>query len=431
MAFDWNTFNSNRSGRGGWSDWGLDTSTSFPGSDTFGGLDDWFDPYTDFDVSDSPLNVEVLGAIPSVDLYTSLFEDSDWLTSGLKDEGRISSQGFKLSPAAEAILFENLPYITDTFYGPDRVIPGQLGGFNPDVGPIGLNFEQTPGTFLDYYGFGAGDFMPDYFTDDEPFGGVHSTTGDELGPSGREKINTTPGMGSTANTGPQVQGQAGTPSGPSVREPSTTTTDTEDDGTTDPRDPTSPPFQLPDLGGLTKAALGLALLREFLGLFNRDEATYQGVDLPELSDIPVPVTPRIAPARVVSYEEYAPRSRPSTPVNIEPIEGLGRAKGGLASAVKPYLLAQGGRLDFRHGAPVVGEGTGQSDDIPALLSDGEYVIDADTVAALGDGSNKAGAKVLDEFRKQIREHKRSAATDKIPPKAKKPLAYLKEAKKNG
>jgi hypothetical protein len=133
----------------------------------------------------------------------------------------------------------------------------------------------------------------------------------------------------------------------------------------------------------------------------------------------------------VSYEEYAPRSRPSTPVNIEPIEGLGRAEGGLASAVKPYLLAQGGRLDFRHGAPVVGVGTGQSDDIPALLSDGEYVIDADTVAALGDGSNKAGAKVLDEFRKQIREHKRSAATDKIPPKAKKPLAYLKEAKKNG
>jgi hypothetical protein len=57
-----------------------------------------------------------------------------------------------------------------------------------------------------------------------------------------------------------------------------------------------------------------------------------------------------------------------------------------------------------------GRGTGQSDEIeattpsghPVLLSDGEYVIDAPTVAALGDGSTKAGARRLDDLRKQIR-----------------------------
>lgn len=57
-----------------------------------------------------------------------------------------------------------------------------------------------------------------------------------------------------------------------------------------------------------------------------------------------------------------------------------------------------------------GRGTGQSDEIhgttpsgrPVLLSDGEYVIDAPTVAALGDGSTKAGARRLDDMRKQIR-----------------------------
>ena len=38
-----------------------------------------------------------------------------------------------------------------------------------------------------------------------------------------------------------------------------------------------------------------------------------------------------------------------------------------------------------------------------LLSDGEYVIDAPTVAALGDGSTKAGARRLDDMRKQIRK----------------------------
>jgi hypothetical protein len=82
----------------------------------------------------------------------------------------------------------------------------------------------------------------------------------------------------------------------------------------------------------------------------------------------------------------------------------------------------------RRGFAVGGPGTGQSDDIPTMLSDGEYVIDADTVAALGDGSSKAGAQILDKFREEIRRHKRSAPADRIPPKAKNPLAYLKSVK---
>ena len=77
---------------------------------------------------------------------------------------------------------------------------------------------------------------------------------------------------------------------------------------------------------------------------------------------------------------------------------------------------------------VKGKGDGQSDDIPAMLADGEYVFDADTVAALGNGSSDAGAKLLDHFRESLREHKRSAASDKIPPKA-SPLVYMKEALK--
>jgi hypothetical protein len=64
-----------------------------------------------------------------------------------------------------------------------------------------------------------------------------------------------------------------------------------------------------------------------------------------------------------------------------------------------------------------------------MLADSEYVIDADTVAALGDGSSKAGAEVLDKMRMAIRKHKRSAPIDKIPPKAKSPLEYIKEGMK--
>jgi hypothetical protein len=92
-----------------------------------------------------------------------------------------------------------------------------------------------------------------------------------------------------------------------------------------------------------------------------------------------------------------------------------------------------GKLYAKHetrGFAVGGPGTGQSDDIPTMLSDGEYVFDADTVAALGDGSSKAGAEILDKFRQEIRSHKRSAPADRIPPKAKSPLAYLKAAKKS-
>lgn len=162
---------------------------------------------------------------------------------------------------------------------------------------------------------------------------------------------------------------------------------------------------------------------------------------------------------------------------------------------KPAGMAQGGLPSKYHDAAPPGHkpefvtgltgyyaqggGTGQSDDIPAMLHDGDYVIDADAVAAFGDGSSKAGAEVLSKFqshipfkddgaakgrpvaakiadgeyvfpaafvtaigkgdnkrgaaildamRENLRQHKRSAPTSKIPPKAKSPLDYLKAAK---
>ena len=87
-----------------------------------------------------------------------------------------------------------------------------------------------------------------------------------------------------------------------------------------------------------------------------------------------------------------------------------------------------GRMDFRNGSAVHGEGDGQSDDIPAMLADGEYVIDAETVAQIGNGSTKAGAQALDKFREGIRAHKRSAPVNKIPPKTKALTSYLKGIK---
>jgi hypothetical protein len=75
-----------------------------------------------------------------------------------------------------------------------------------------------------------------------------------------------------------------------------------------------------------------------------------------------------------------------------------------------------------------GAGSGRDDTIDAKLSDGEYVIDAETVALLGDGSNKAGAQRLDKMRSEIRAQKgKSLAKGKISPNAKSPLTYLRGA----
>ena len=98
-------------------------------------------------------------------------------------------------------------------------------------------------------------------------------------------------------------------------------------------------------------------------------------------------------------------------------------KGGLPHVSNVPLVQ--GRMDFRKGSAVHGAGDGQSDDIPAMLADGEYVIDAETVAQIGNGSTKAGAQALDKFRESIRSHKRSAPINKIPPKTKALTSYLK------
>ena len=92
-----------------------------------------------------------------------------------------------------------------------------------------------------------------------------------------------------------------------------------------------------------------------------------------------------------------------------------------------------GGLDGLGGKYVEGKGDGTSDDISAMLANGEYVFSADVVSALGNGSNKAGADKLSEMVEAIRARARSAPPDKLPPDAKSPLEYLKSAKgkKNG
>jgi hypothetical protein len=75
-------------------------------------------------------------------------------------------------------------------------------------------------------------------------------------------------------------------------------------------------------------------------------------------------------------------------------------------------LADGGRVGHAKGGKAKRKketvNDGRSDKIKALLSPGEYVLDSELVALIGNGSNEAGAARLDEFRENIRKHKGSA-----------------------
>jgi hypothetical protein len=69
--------------------------------------------------------------------------------------------------------------------------------------------------------------------------------------------------------------------------------------------------------------------------------------------------------------------------------------------INPYYAAtmnQGGVMDFPEKDGMInGPGNGQSDDIPAMLSDGEFVFTKQAVMAAGNGDRKQGTKKMYEM----------------------------------
>jgi hypothetical protein len=87
--------------------------------------------------------------------------------------------------------------------------------------------------------------------------------------------------------------------------------------------------------------------------------------------------------------------------------------GGISSLAYGGEAAPVGFANKAFEGMVPGTGTGMSDDVPfsiegnqpALLSRDEYVLPADVVSQLGDGSSSAGADMLDNFISQVRQVK--------------------------
>jgi hypothetical protein len=109
-----------------------------------------------------------------------------------------------------------------------------------------------------------------------------------------------------------------------------------------------------------------------------------GVNLPapSVAEAPTPV----APAPVFVPEDQ----------NAYNYGDAGYALGGIAS------LAAGGYP--RRTGQISGPGTEKSDSIPAMLSDGEFVMTAKAVRGAGKGSRRAGAKQMYKLMHQLEQN---------------------------
>lgn len=111
-----------------------------------------------------------------------------------------------------------------------------------------------------------------------------------------------------------------------------------------------------------------------------------------------------------------PRPKPINRLNLKP-QGVKQAEA--AASLDPEMAAHGGIMHSSLGGYAAGgnsrllkgPGDGMSDNIPATiagrqparLADGEFVIPADVVSHLGNGSTEAGAKKLHEMMNKIRK----------------------------
>ena len=103
-------------------------------------------------------------------------------------------------------------------------------------------------------------------------------------------------------------------------------------------------------------------------------------------------------ANVAGNPYYYPELQEQFGVPVEdlPTEFIRSAEGGTVK------LANGTNRYFpRKTGPINGPGTGKSDSIPAMLSDGEFVMTADAVRNAGGGDRRKGAKRMYDAMKNL------------------------------
>lgn len=160
---------------------------------------------------------------------------------------------------------------------------------------------------------------------------------------------------------------------------------------------------------------GIGLLGTAAQLTGYDES--QG-GMPKKSEDKAPVLGKVEPRK-----RYAPPTnyRPGYDPEFRYFAGGGDVPGadqGIGALQGRLISGPGGGRDDLVPAMIDGEQ-------PAALSAGEFVLPAEIVSMLGNGSNEEGARKLDKFVKQILTHKgKEMAKGKFSPDAKDPMEYL-------
>ena len=129
-------------------------------------------------------------------------------------------------------------------------------------------------------------------------------------------------------------------------------------------------------------------------------------------DVPITEYPYAAEGGIIGYESggstdryilFKGSLRPLTPMpaTAEKLKELGDRdyKQGTHYDIVPLKIIldqkkDGGIMDLRGGGFSQGPGTGTSDSIPAMLSDGEFVMTADAVRGAGGGNRREGARKM-------------------------------------
>jgi hypothetical protein len=100
-----------------------------------------------------------------------------------------------------------------------------------------------------------------------------------------------------------------------------------------------------------------------------------------------------------------------TPMSAEGLAAINKANPAREERQPITTMAAGGIAELKKGRYLDGDTDGMADKVranidgmqEARLSDGEYVIPADVVSHLGNGSSEAGAKVLDNMLSRVRK----------------------------
>jgi hypothetical protein len=153
-----------------------------------------------------------------------------------------------------------------------------------------------------------------------------------------------------------------------------------------------------------------------------------------LAGIPLPAQPQYVPEKTLTANEEKAKKEEEDNKKEAPALDLfsffNFAEGGMVPQHpmgQPEFYSEGGVGSTY----IQGRGDGTSDQIPAMVANSEYVLPADIVSALGNGSSDSGANILDQFIQTIRAHKHSNPPSELPPESKGPLEYLSDVHMKG